>query len=121
MILVLGICSTSAMSLWDIITGDLTIIGDAKLRTLISKGLSYREQNCVNWKINREICTQAAAAYKRKWAKRERVDYRVLNEWEHRVNECIERRIRLLENVDSIYSELGGIYITYMIFIINMY
>ena len=25
------------------------------------------------------------------------MDYRVLNEWEHRVNECVEKRIRLLE------------------------
>ena len=94
-------CSTSKYCyepVGHVITGDLTIIRDAKLRTLISKGPSYREQNCVNWKINREICTQAVAAYKRKWAKRERVDYRVLNKWEHTFNECIERRIRLLES-----------------------
>ena len=43
-------------------TGDLTIIRDAKLRALISNCPSYREQNYVYWKINKETCTEAVAA-----------------------------------------------------------
>ena len=35
-----------------VVTGDLNIIRDASLRLLIEKGPSYREQNCINWKIN---------------------------------------------------------------------
>ena len=31
-----------------VVTGDLNIIKDAKLRSLIEKGPSYREQNCIN-------------------------------------------------------------------------
>ena len=31
-----------------VITGDLTIVRDAKLRGLIEKGPSFREQNCIN-------------------------------------------------------------------------
>ena len=93
-------CSTSDFCyepVGHIVTGDLTIIRDAKLRALIGKGPSYREQNFVDWKKNRKICSEAVTAYKHKWSKKERVDYRVLNEWEHRVNECVEKRIRLLE------------------------
>ena len=50
------------------------------------QGPSYREQNS---KINEEICRQAVSAYKSKWSKREGVDARVLNEWEHMIRECI--------------------------------
>ena len=46
--------------------------------------------------INEDICRRAVAEYKCKWSKKEGVDIRVLNEWEHKVNECIRRRIQLL-------------------------
>ena len=35
-----------------VVTGDLTIIRDAKLRHLIAKGPSYREQNVIDWTVN---------------------------------------------------------------------
>ena len=31
-----------------VITGELTIVRDAKLRSLIEIGPSFREQNCIN-------------------------------------------------------------------------
>ena len=46
-----------------VVTGDLNIIRDAKLRTLIAKGPSYREQNSINWRVNEEICKQTVSAY----------------------------------------------------------
>ena len=76
-----------------VVTGDINIIRDAKLRALVEKGPSFREQNPINWKINEDICKRAVAEYKCKWSKKEGVDIRVLNEWEHKVNECIRRRI----------------------------
>ena len=81
-----------------VITGDLTIVRDAKLRGLIEKGPSFREQNCINWSINESLCKEAVAKYKRKWSRKERVDIRALNEWECKVNECIEKRIRSLKS-----------------------
>ena len=59
------------------------------------KGPSYREQNGIDWRKNEEICREAVAAYKHKWAK---MDVRVLNEWECKVCECIDRRIKLLRS-----------------------
>ena len=50
------------------VTGDLNMIKDASLRSLIEKGPSYREQNCINWKINEKICKDAVAECKRKWS-----------------------------------------------------
>ena len=81
-----------------IVTGDLQVIRDAKLCTLIAKGPSYREQNQIHWKINEAICRKAVSAYKSKWSNKEGVDLHVLNEWEHKVNECILRRIQLLHS-----------------------
>ena len=38
----------------------------------------------------------AVSKYKIKWSKKEKVDKRVLNEWEKKVHECIDKRIQLL-------------------------
>ena len=80
-----------------VVTGDLTIIRDAKLRHLIAKGPSYREQNVIDWTVNAKICKVAVSKYKHKWSKKESVDSRALNEWEHKVHECIDEKIRLLK------------------------
>ena len=72
-----------------VVTGDLSIIRDATLRALVEKGpaeFHYLE----------DVYRRAVAEYKCKWLKKEGVDIRVLNEWEHKVNECIRRRIQLL-------------------------
>ena len=79
-----------------VVTGDLNIIRDAKLRELIRKGPSYREQNSIDWRVNEDILTKAVSEYKCKWASKEKIDVRVLNEWEQTVVECIRRRIGLL-------------------------
>ena len=81
-----------------VVTGDLSIIKDAKLRSLIEKGPSYREQNYINWSITERLCREAVAKYKRKWSRREKVDVRVLNEWECKVNECVRRELPYREN-----------------------
>ena len=79
-----------------VVTGDLNVIRDAKLRALIEKGPSYREQNYVDWRVTERLCREAVAKYKHKWSWRERVDVRVLNEWECKVNECVRKRIASL-------------------------
>ena len=92
-------CSTSSYCYepaGHVVTGDLTIIRDAKLRSLVRKGPSYREQNCIDWTVNERLCREAVAEYKRRWSTREGVDVRVFNDWEHNVNECIQRRIASL-------------------------
>ena len=38
-----------------VVTGVLNIIRDAKLRALIRKGPSYREQNSIDWRVNEDI------------------------------------------------------------------
>ena len=56
------------------VTGDLRIIKDAKLRELVNKGPSYREQNNIDWNLNARICKEAVTKYKVKWSRRLRID-----------------------------------------------
>ena len=79
-----------------VMTGDLTIIWDAKLRSLVRKGPSYREQNYIDWNINERLCREAVAKYKHRWSTREGVDVSAFNEWECKLNECIRRKIASL-------------------------
>ena len=80
-----------------VITGNLGIIENRKLRKLLSKGPSYREQNHINWDTNLKVLQKAVRAYKLQWAKKEKVDSRVLNEWECKILETIRTRINRLK------------------------
>ena len=75
-----------------VLTGNLSIIRDRKLRKLMQTGPSYREQSSINWDINLKNYITAVRQYK-KWAKQEKVDTRVLNEWEGTVIDMVGKRI----------------------------
>ena len=49
---------------------DLRIIKNAKVRELVNKGPSYREQNNIDWSLNARICKEAVTKYKVKWSRR---------------------------------------------------
>ena len=49
-----------------VVTGDLSIIKDVKLRNLISKGPTYREQNNIDWRVNLKNCKAAVSRYAKK-------------------------------------------------------
>ena len=76
-----------------VVTGNLGIIENRKLRKLLSKGPSYREQNNINWDTNQKILKKAIRDYKLQWAKKEKVDSRVLDEWECKILETIKAKI----------------------------
>ena len=80
-----------------VITGDLSIVRDVKLRNLILKGPTYREQNNVNWNVNLKNCKEAVSKYMRKWADQANVDIRVLRDWEKTVHKCIEEKVKVLK------------------------
>ena len=56
----------------------LVSLKDVKLRNLISKGPTYREQNNIDWRVNLKNCKAAVSRYAKKWAKEASVDRRVL-------------------------------------------
>ena len=50
-----------------VVTGDLSIIKDVKLRNLIVKGPAYREQNNIDWRVNLKNCKAVVSRYAKKW------------------------------------------------------
>ena len=80
-----------------IVTGDLNIIKDVKLRNLIKKGPTYRKQNNIDWEVNRRNCKEAVTKYMGKWARTAGADRRVLRDWDKTVHECIDERVRFLK------------------------
>ena len=80
-----------------VITGDLTIIDNHKLKDLILKGPKYREPTKVNWVKNKSMIFDAIDLYAKKWAKRENEDLSLLSLWKEKVKSIIETRISKLE------------------------
>ena len=72
------------------------IIKDGKLRELIKKGPTYREQNNMDWEVNLKNCREAVSRYTKKWARDANVDRRVLREWKEMVVDSVQRRISYL-------------------------
>ena len=46
-----------------VLTGDLSIIRDVKLRHLIRKGPVFREQNNIDWEVNLKNCKASVSKY----------------------------------------------------------
>ena len=53
-----------------VIMGNLDIVKNTELHNLINKGPSFREQNNINWQLNRTLCLEAIRKYKIMLARR---------------------------------------------------
>ena len=63
-----------------IITGDLKIIENAKLKELASKGPKYREPNKINWKATENMIFESIDLYTaERWAKQEQDNLKYLS------------------------------------------
>ena len=76
-----------------VVTGDLSIIPNSKLRDFIAKGSKYREPCKVGWAKNLSLLCEAVDQYALQWAKREIVELSVLSSWKE-----MERIFKLKEN-----------------------
>ena len=50
-----------------VIPGDLRIVRNRTLRRLLEKGPKYREQNIIDWKLNKKILLTAIDDYAKNW------------------------------------------------------
>ena len=103
-----------------VVTGDLPIISNSKLRDLIAKGPKYREPCKVDWDKNLSLLCEAVDQYALQWAKREIVELSVLSAWKEMLKGQIEERIsKLKQNFKQpteVFAKSGR-----LTYIINMF
>ena len=80
-----------------IITGDLRVIENAKLRELVVKGTNYKEPNRVNWKATETMFLESIDLYAKSWSKREQVELKYLSEWKDQLKELVADRMSNLK------------------------
>ena len=80
-----------------VITGDLRVIENAKLRELVAKGPKYREPNRVNWKATETMFLESIDLYAKNWSEREQVELKYLSEWKDQLKELVADRISNLK------------------------
>ncbi len=81
-----------------IITGDHSFVQDPKLRTILTKGPKFREQENINWDDTKTVIYEALDTYARLWAKKENSDVIILNDWLDSIKTIIEKRIILIKD-----------------------
>ena len=80
-----------------IVTGDLSIVRNKKLKDILRKGPKYREPVSFSWHQNFKIIMDACEEYARRWAKKEDVEVDTLSEWVKSIADVLKRRIRRLK------------------------
>ena len=80
-----------------IVTGDLSIVRNQKLKDVLHKGPKYREPVSLSWHQNFNIIMDACEEYARRWAKKEDVEVDTLSEWVKSIADVLKRRIRRLK------------------------
>ena len=81
-----------------VVTGDLSIVQNEKLRDLLRKGPKFREPVSLSWHQNFDFIMDACEVYARQWAKKEDVELDTLSEWIESIGEVIKRRLRRLKH-----------------------
>ena len=80
-----------------VVTGDLSIVRNQKLKDILRKGPKYREPVSFSWHQNFNIIMDACEEYARRWAKKEDVEVDTLSEWVKSIADVLKRRIRRLK------------------------
>ena len=70
-----------------IMTGNLKIISDSRIRYIVSKGPKYRFPSRIDFKKCREEIASALNDFGNRWCKREYVEPDALKEWKVSISE----------------------------------
>ena len=76
-----------------IITGNLKIISDSTIRSIISKGPKYRLPSQIDFNKCKEEMAVALNEFCKRWCRREHVECNALNSWKISIFNIIEKRI----------------------------
>ena len=77
-----------------IMTGNLKIISDSRIRYIVSKGPKYRFPSRINFKKCREEIASALNDFGNRWCKREYVKPDALKEWKVSIFKIVDQRIK---------------------------
>ena len=81
-----------------IVTGNLKIITDSRIRSVISKGPKYRFPPHIDFNKCRETIASALNDYCSRWCKREHVESNALNNWKLKIFKIIDERVLFYSN-----------------------
>ena len=81
-----------------IVTGNLKIITDSRIRSVISKGPKYRFPAHIDFNKCRETIASALNDYCTRWCKREHVESNALNNWKLKIFKIIDERVLFYSN-----------------------
>ena len=81
-----------------IATGDLSIISDKKLESLLSKGPGYREPSSVNLDNILSSITADINTFIRKWSEKEKLAVQVFSAWRCSVLKLVRDRLETMSN-----------------------
>ena len=106
-------CSTSPFKygpIGHVITGDLNLVDNRKLKNILAKGPKFREPQPINWKYNFKLLMDSVEDYARRWAAKEKEQVDTLSEWVKAIRSKILGRIKNLEGsvskrVTSIFKD----------------
>ena len=79
-------------------TGNLKIISDSRIRSIISKGPKYKLASQIDSNKCREEIAVTLNVFCKRWCRRENVEYNALNSWKLCIFNIIEKRISFYSN-----------------------
>ena len=85
-----------------IVTGNLNVITNDKLRRLLTKGPTYREANDLDWKKVFTCIKKGVCELQQEWCAKENVADQVLDEWRCRLLQEVKVQIRAVRQKPSV-------------------
>lgn len=77
-----------------VITGNLKIISDSRIRHIVSKGPKYRFPSHIDFKKCREEIASTLNDFGDRWCKREHVEPHALKAWKVSIFNIVDKRIK---------------------------
>jgi len=87
-----------------IITGDLRLIKNNKLRTLLSKGPNFREPNTINYKNCESSINAAISEFIEKLKTKHKLSDNALDNWKSYICEAVKKKIKYLRKNNFFYK-----------------
>ena len=91
-----------------VITGNLKIISDSRIRSIIAKGPKYRFPVQIDFQKCREKIAGSLNEFCSRWCKREHVECDALKDWKLNIFKIIDRRISFYSQNTNMLPRLVG-------------